>query len=237
MLDLVIPVYNEDRNILRTFDEIEKKVKSPLRAFVVYDSDSDTTLPVVRENASKYGFEIKSVKNLFGRGALNAIKTGLQIAEGECVLVCMADLSDDLSAVDPMVRKMKKGHYAVVCGSRYVKGGEHNGGPFLKSLMSKWAGLSLHYLSGIPTHDATNSFKLYSKEILSAVTIESTGGFELGLEIVTKAYCSGYRISEVPSKWYDRDEGESRFKLWSWLPHYLHWYFYCIFKSFRVRFR
>lgn len=57
--------------------------------------------------------------------------------------------------------------------------------------MSKFAGLSLHYLAGLPVHDVTNSFKLYRKSFLNEVKIESTGGFELGLELVVKAFKSG----------------------------------------------
>jgi glycosyltransferase involved in cell wall biosynthesis len=86
------------------------------------------------------------------------------------------------------------------------------------------AGLSLHWLGGLPIHDATSNYRLYSKRLLQKVTIESTGGFELGLELTVKAYALGMRVAEVPTTWRDRTAGESRFKLWKWLPRYLHWY-------------
>ena len=86
------------------------------------------------------------------------------------------------------------------------------------------SGLSLHWLGGIPIHDATSNYRLYSKRLLRSVTIESTGGFELGLELTVKAYRLGMRVAEVPTTWRDRTAGESRFKLWSWLPRYLKWY-------------
>ena len=109
-----------------------------------------------------------------------------------------------------------------------MRGGKHEGGPMFKGFLSKMAGLSLHLLAGIPTHDATNSFKLYSKNLLEKISIESIGGFELGIEIAVKAYMGGFKITEVPSEWHDRVEGESHFKLWKWLPHYFHWYIMCI---------
>jgi len=46
------------------------------------------------------------------------------------------------------------------------------------------------------------------------------------MEAVVKAYVSGGLIAEVPSTWTDRVSGESRFRLWKWLPNYLRWYFY-----------
>ncbi len=227
MLDIVVPVYNEDKGILKLLDEIQREIRTDKRVLIVYDFEGDTTVPVVEKNKEHYAFCIQLVRNRIGRGALNAIKTGMQQAHGEMVLVMMADSSDKLDVVDRMCRRMQKG-YDLVCGSRYMRGGVQNGGPFFKSLLSKMAGISLHKLTGIPTHDATNSFKLYRKSMLEHIHIESTGGFEIGLEITVKAYIAGYRITEVASEWNDREQGESNFHMWAWMPHYLHWYFYCI---------
>ncbi|MCR5566935.1 MAG: glycosyltransferase [Clostridiales bacterium] len=227
MLDIVVPVYNEDKGILRLFEEIEQEIKTPKRVMIVYDFDEDTTVPVVLECRNNYSFSIDLVLNTLGRGALNAIRTGMQTATAEMVLVMMADSSDRLDVVDTMCSMMDQG-YDLVCGSRYMKGGKQNGGPFLKSLFSRTAGISLHLLTRIPTHDCSNSFKLYRRTMLEHISIESTGGFEIGLEILVKAYTEGYRIGEVPSEWFDREDGESNFHMWKWLPSYLHWYWYCI---------
>lgn len=227
MLDIVVPVYNEGNGILRLFAEIEKEIKTPKRVIVVYDFAEDTTVNVVLSNRDKFPFKIELLLNTLGRGALNAIKAGMQYATEEMVLVMMADSSDRLDVVDRMCHLMLQG-YDLVCGSRYVHGGSQHGGPLLKGLFSRVAGLSLHFLTGIPTHDCSNSFKLYRRSMLQTIEIESTGGFEIGLEILVKAYTKGYKITEVPSQWFDREEGESNFHMWKWLPHYLHWYFYCI---------
>ena len=119
----------------------------------------------------------------------------------------------------------------MLCGSRYMKGGKQNGGPVLKGLFSRYAGLSLHFLTGIPTHDCSNSFKLYRRSMLENILIESDGGFEIGLEILVKAYTTGHSVTEVPSEWNDRENGQSNFHMWKWLPKYLHWYFYCIYNT------
>lgn len=230
MLDIIVPVYNEGRGILKLFDEIQEEIKTPKRVLVVYDFEEDTTVPVVKENKEKYSFDINLIRNYIGKGALNAIKTGMQTAINEMVLVMMADSSDKLDVVDTMCQRMAEG-YDLVCGSRYMKGGKQHGGPFLKSLFSRIAGVSLHFLTRIPTHDVTNSFKLYRKTLLDDITMESTGGFEIGLEITVKAFAAGYKITEVPSEWFEREEGESNFHMWKWLPHYLHWYCLCIRQS------
>ena len=221
-LNIIIPVYNEGDNIVSTISEIKLKISVPYRILVVYDFDEDNTLPALANSIHKDD-GIRLVKNQYGRGALNAIKTGFNSVDDGIILVVMADLSDDLAVVNEMHRKIQEG-YDIVCGSRYMKGGKQIGGPWLKKALSRTAGLSLHYLAGIPTHDVTNSFKMYTKKVLNEVEIESNGGFELGMEIVIKSHLKGFKIGEVPSTWRDRSAGESRFKLFQWLPKYIHWY-------------
>jgi len=228
-LGIIIPVYNEAENIGRTLRTIEDKIKTPHAIYIVYDFDEDNTLPVAIEFL-KEGLNMHFVKNPV-KGVVSAIKTGLQKAEESYLLVTMADLSDDYSVVDKMCELMIEG-YDVVCGSRYMRGGKQVGGPLLKKTLSRLAGVSLKYLAGLPTHDITNSFKLYRKTLLDSIEIESDGGFEIGMEIVVKAHFSGSKVTEVPSTWVDREEGKSRFKIARWAPKYLKWYFYAISKRF-----
>ena len=229
LVTLVLPVYNERDNIRTAIEAIHAQVRYPFRIFLVYDSEEDNTLPVVRAMQDK---SVTLVKNRYGRGALNAIKTGLESVETKYAVVTMADLSDPPSVVNAMIETAEREGADIVCASRYMKGGKQIGGPVLKGLMSRTAGLTLHWFAGVPTHDATNSFKLYRKSWLETVTVESRGGFELGLEMVAKAYTAGRIIREVPTTWTDRSAGTSHFKIMAWLPHYLKWYFY----AYRARF-
>ena len=224
-LSLVIPVYNEGANFPALWSALTSQIRSRFRAFVVYDFDEDNTVPVLQQIISAGETRLVSVKNNVGRGVIAAIRTGFAQVESGPVLVIMADLSDDLAQVDQMVDFYRQG-YQVVVGSRYMPGGRLLDAPPLKGAMSRVAGLTLHWFRGIPTHDATNAFKLYDSKILKGMTIESKAGFELSLEITVKAFLAGYRIAELPTTWRGRTQGESRFKMWAWLPQYLKWYFY-----------
>jgi len=225
-LGIVIPVYNEDASILSTLEAIDSNSPVPATVYVVADTPEDTTFSVLDQFKGRR-IKVEPTLNKYGRGALNAIKWGLHNAEESALLVTMADLSDDMSSLAPMWEHFAHGA-DVVCGSRYMKGGKQLGGPWFKSFLSRMAGLSLHYLSGLPTKDVTNSFKLYRKTVIEEIEIESSGGFEIGMEIVVKAWSLGFRVSEVPTVWRDRTEGESRFQLVAWLPRYLAWYFFCL---------
>jgi dolichol-phosphate mannosyltransferase len=224
-LTVIIPVYNEGQNFPLLWNQLTSQIRSSFLAYAVYDFDGDDTVPVVQRIIAEGETRLRLVKNSVRKGVVGAIQTGFRQVEHGPVLVVMADLSDDLGRVDEMLALYRQG-YQVVVGSRYMKGGGIEGGPWFKQFLSRMAGLTLHWFRGIPTHDATNAFKIYDSDMLKSFAIESQKGFELNLEITAKAFLTGYRIVEVPSLWKDRTHGKSRFRLWAWLPHYLKWYFY-----------
>jgi glycosyltransferase involved in cell wall biosynthesis len=221
-LSVVVPVYNEGERVVPVLRALCKALATPHEVLVVHDFDDDTTVPPVRALAAELP-TVRLVRNDLGRGVLNAMKAGIAASRGKHVLVTMADGSDDARDVEPMLRF---GHLGadVVAASRYMRGGRQQGGPRLKRLLSRIAGLSLHAFAGVPIHDPTNNFKLYSREFLDSVTIESQAGFELAIELSVKAALAGRMMAEVPTTWRDRTAGQSRFQLRAWLPHYLRWY-------------
>lgn len=221
-LAIVLPVYNEGASVEPVLRSLAAGVSTPHELVVVYDFDGDTTVPVVARLAAEIP-GLRGLRNDLGRGVLNAMKAGIAGTNAPYVLVSMADGSDEAAVVDRMVALARDGA-DVVAASRYMRGGRQVGGPPVKRLMSRTAGLTLHWFAGVPTHDPTNNFKLYTRSFLESVTIESTAGFELALELTVKATIAGRRVAEVPTTWRDRTAGQSNFKLRKWLPHYLHWY-------------
>ena len=228
-LNIVIPVFNEAENIKTAIERIRNECVNQSSITIVYDMDEDTTVPVVRKMQQDNN-NLFLLKNKYGKGVLNAIKTGLEETTSKYVVVTMADLSDPPAVINDMIKIAEEQNADIVCGSRYMKGGRQIGGPFVKGLMSRMAGLTLHYLAGVATCDATNSFKLYRASFIRQQKIESKGGFELGIELVAKAHIHRYKIYETPTVWTDRVAGESNFKLFKWLPGYLKWYFYAFRK-------
>jgi dolichol-phosphate mannosyltransferase len=221
-LSVVMPVFKEGESVAPVLRALDRGVATPHEILVVYDFDEDPTVPVIERLAREIP-TIRGLRNDIGRGVLNAMKAGISASTGTYVLITMSDGSDEPQIVDSMVALAVDGA-DVVAASRYMPGGRQVGGPPLKRLMSRTAGLTLHWFGGIATHDPTNNFKLYSRRFLDSVTIESTAGFELALELTVKAALDGRRITEVPTTWRDRTAGQSNFKLRRWLPHYLHWY-------------
>lgn len=228
LLSILIPVYNEAENISKVLDGIDSKVKGiPYEIDVIYDMDRDTTIPVIKKIRKNYSFNLRLVKNKYGSGVLNAIKTGFETARGEAVVFTTADVSDDPADIKKMYELIEAG-YDLVSASRHMRGGRQKSRAVFKKYMSKFIGESLHYLTGIDTHDVTNNFKMYRKSMLNEIEIESSGGFEVGMEITVKAFAAGKKITEIPTVWNDRTAGKSRFKVAGWAPNYFRWYMYAL---------
>ncbi len=222
VLTIVTPVYCEDELIVATIEEVQKHVHLPFEMLIVYDFEEDTTLPYVKKMIRSVP-ELKLVRNDRGRGVINALCTGFAAAQGEYIVVVNGDLSDDIETINAMLAEARTG-YDLVCGTRYSKGGRKLGGPFIQDLLSRVANYSFSLLTRCPTRDITNSFKLFRASYLKTVTVESSGGFELFMELTVKARSREMRITEVPTVWHQRKAGESKFRIVAWLRSYLRWY-------------
>ena len=223
MLDIVIPVYNEGPNILNVLSALEREVKTPCKVFLCYDLEDDNTLEAVRR--SWHGsLDVYFVRNR-GRGPHAAVLSGFDAGDNPFVLAFMADDEHNADIVDSMVDLGRRG-CRLVAASRFIKGGSMINCPPLKAALVRTASFTLCYFAGLPAHDATNGFRLFSRELLERARIESTQGFTYSLELLAKCHRLGWPIGEVPAQWMERKQGQSRFRISKWLPHYLRWYGY-----------
>jgi hypothetical protein len=90
-------------------------------------------------------------------------------------------------------------------------------------------------LARLPTHDASNGFRLFSHRVTTEIPIESEHGFCYSIELLVKCHRLGWRIGEVPARWFERAHGSSRFQVIRWLPDYLRWYRYAFATSYLRR--
>lgn len=221
-VSIVIPAYNEGEAIVGVLDRVFQGVTLPCEILVVYDDPADTTIPYLEKHAT-IDSRVVPTLNTYGPGPARAIRYGIDHARSPVVVVTMADGSDDAEQIDVLCKLVERG-VVVASASRYMSGGQQIGGPMLKSLLSRISGLSLYWLAGVGTRDATNSFKAYSTDFVREVGIESDAGFEIGIELVAKARRLRRPIAEIPTIWLERTHGASSFKIAKWIPRYLRWY-------------
>jgi hypothetical protein len=109
------------------------------------------------------------------------------------------------------------------------------GCPWLKSFLVRAANFTLYHFAAIPTHDASNGFRLFSRRAVKEIAIESDCGFCYSIELLVKCHRLGWRIGEVPARWFQRAHGASRFRVVKWLPSYLRWYAYAFATTYLRR--
>ena len=221
-VSVVIPVFNEAEAIVPCLDRIFPSVEMPCEVLVVYDDPADSTVPYLEKYAESEP-RLVPVHNTSGRGPARAIRFGIDHANSPVVVVTMADGSDDPEQIDELCKLVERG-VVVAAASRYMSGGQQIGGPMMKSMLSRLAGLSLFWLARVGTRDATNSFKAYATDFVREVGIESDAGFEIGIELVAKARRLRRSVAELPTIWLERTEGTSNFNVAKWIPRYLPWY-------------
>lgn len=231
-LDILIPVFNENETIVKTLKNILIFVKCNYKVLICYDYDDDPTLKIIKKkfpNESKIIF----VKN-FSQGFNNALISGFKKATGEAVIFFMADDHINHNVIDLCYEKFKEG-YQIICPSRFISGGKMIGNPFLKATLTRIASFFLFYFTTFPVKDSTNSFRLFPRELIDKVEVESNKGFTLSLELTAKAHRLGYKIVELPTTWIERNKGKSRFKLFTFIMPYTKWLLYIINTSIFYR--
>ncbi len=221
-VSIVIPVFNEGDLVVPLLERILDRVKMPCEVLAVYDHVEDTTRPHLERLAIDDPRLIPTL-NDSRPGPAYALRFGVEQASAPVVVITMADGSDDPDQIEDLVKLVERG-VVVAAASRYMKGGQQVGGPFIKGRMSRLAGLTLCWFGRVGTHDATNSFKAYQRDFLRRVGIDSTAGFEMGLEMVAKARRYRLPVAELPTIWLDRGGGQSNFRILEWVRHYLKWY-------------
>ena len=227
-LDIIVPVFREEGNISKTLQEISKISEINYRILVIYDFDEDPTLNEINQRFNKS--EVICLKNKY-EGFNGAIKTGFENIQSKATLLYPADDHKNFNLISKMFNKFNEG-YDIVCASRFIDGGSYEGAPLIKRLIVKFVSFTLTNFTSLPTKDATNGFRLFSKSIVEKFPIESKKGFTFSIELLAKAHRNNYKITELPEKWPVRTSGKSKFRYYT-IPFYFKWYLYILMSAFK----
>ena len=229
-LEIIIPVKNENKNITRVLDSFFYEVKTKFTVTVCFDDYKDTTIPAIKKYDRRQQFKIKLLKNKY-YGINGAVKTAFENSSAKILLVYPADDFFNADKIDQLNELVLSG-YEIVCPSRFMKGGAMHGCPFLKSVLTRSANFIFYHILRLPTHDATNCFRIFSRKIIKNIDFELQKGPTFGLQLLVKAHRQKYKITELPVVWYERVIGKSNFKIIEWVLPYMKWILYAINTAF-----
>jgi len=227
-LDIIIPVYNEDENIVRLLKALEDEIVCNFRVLICYDSESDKTLKYVK-NKNIINKEILLIKNP-KQGPNSAIIEGINSSKAEIILIYMADDFDNIKLINNMINLIERGNELII-PSRFIAGGKMLGANKIKKMITIVGSYLIYYFARIPFKDCTNAFKMFSANLKDKIKLDSTTGFTFAMELTTKSYLLNLKIIEIPSVWIETKNRKSNFKIFKWLPYYIYWLIYSMIKN------
>ncbi len=237
LLSIVIPAHNEEGSIAETVTVLHGVMVSyqiPHEIVVVNDHSSDATGNILEE--MKVSIPSLVIHDNDGKGGFGyAIRCGLDRFSGDCVAIMMADLSDDPLDLVRFYNRMMEEDVDCVFGSRFVNGGRVVDYPFHKLWINRLANNIIRLVIGTKYNDATNAFKLYSRETILGLKPFLAPHFNLTIELSLKAIVRGYSYVVVPNSWQNRKTGVSKLKIREMGSRYFFILMYCLIEKYFSR--
>jgi dolichol-phosphate mannosyltransferase len=214
-LSIVIPAYNEEKNVGRTLAELQRVVGKergiPYEIIVVNDNSTDDTENMIRSMMTENS-HLRIVNRVSPGGFGRAIRAGLEAVRGDVVVICMADLSDDPHDVVAYYDKICQG-YDCVFGSRFIKGSQVENYPWLKLIVNRIVNTCIRFLFWVPFNDLTNAFKAYRTSVIRDCGPYRSSHFNITLELSLSALIRNYTICQIPIRWSGRTWGSSNLRM------------------------
>tara|TARA_B110000008_G_scaffold207190_1_gene205902 strand:+ start:774 stop:1484 length:711 start_codon:yes stop_codon:yes gene_type:complete len=206
---VILPTYNESKNIVKTIELILKQVNN-LNILVVDDNSPDGTADIVQSLMNDKIFIIrrdskKGLGSAYVEGFLWSIKNNYQK-----IIQMDADLSHDPKEIVPMLNLLKTND--LIIGSRYKGGLRVHNWPIQRLYISYFANVYARAITGVPITDLTAGFRAWNKETLEKINFHecSSQGYCFQIEMTFRAYQKGCKLVEHPIVFTDRTVGESK---------------------------
>ena len=203
ILSVIIPAYNEAETIREIVERV-KQVDVEKEIIVVDDGSTDGTTKIL-ESLQSPGVMTAFHERNQGKGA--AIRTGVERATGDYVIIQDADLEYDPHEYPILLAPLLGGKADVVYGSRF-KGKLERMSP-VQWLGNRFLTLTTNLLYGTALSDMETCYKVIPTRILKDIKLESQG-FEFEPEITAKLLRRGYRILEIPISYVGRSSNEGK---------------------------
>lgn len=184
-LSIIVPAYNEEKNIPVVTYEIQNALKKSgidFEIILVDDGSMDRTWEEMKAVKQKYD-NIKIAKHKANRGKTDALLTGYDLSDGEAILLFDADLQYSTDDIIRLYSRMKKG-YDIVSGWKQ--------GKYSKQFISRIYNSLSRKLFRLPIHDQ-NSIKIFTREVLQKINLKK----DWHRFLVALAVNEGYTVSEI----------------------------------------
>ena len=210
---ILIPCRNETEIIEETITNITNNLKNyNFELLLINDFSTDNTLEKIKYFGSKF-YNIKIFDNK-KKGLGGSLNLGIDKAEGDYIVIYMADMSDDIDNLKEYFEICKNNlNIDAVFGSRFIKDSKVVNYPKKKLFFNRIFNNLVKIIFFSNYNDFTNAFKIYKKSILLNLKPIVSENFNVFLELPLKIISRKYNYKVIPIKWYNRKKGEAKFKI------------------------
>ena len=211
---VIIPTYNERENIeniIRAVFGLDKV----FHILIIEDGSPDGTAAIVKKLQEEYPDRLFMVERKGKLGLGTAYIAGFKWALAhnyQYIFEMYADFSHNPQDLPRLYKACAEDGSDVAIGSRYVSGVNVVNWPMGRELMSYFASKYVRFITGIPIHDTTAGFKCYRRRVLETIDLDNIQfkgyAFQIGMKFT--AYKCGFKITEVPVIFINRELGTSK---------------------------
>jgi glycosyltransferase involved in cell wall biosynthesis len=199
-LSVIIPVYNEVESIQTIIQRVQA-TQLAHEIILVDDGSKDGTRDILGTLDGKNGLRVILHEKNKGKGA--AVRTGMNAAQGDILLIQDADLEYDPRDYPELIKPIEEGLADVVYGSRFL-GRAHRVTMFWHMVANKSLTLMTNILYDTILTDMETGYKVFRKEVIAGMVIRANS-FNFEPEFTAKILKRKYRIYEVPITFNPRD--------------------------------
>jgi len=213
-LSVVIPAHNEEQYVGRVLSELQQALRHeriPYEIIVVNDNSVDKT-PEVIASFMESDRCIRRVDREAPSGFGRAIRSGLDVVQGDVVIIYMADCSDFPDDAVAYYRKIEEG-YDCVFGSRFIRGSKVTYYPIVKLVINRIVNKLIQVMFWTRHNDTTNAFKAYRTKVIKECGPYRASHFNITVEMSLSALIRKYHVATIPIQWNGRSWHSSHLRL------------------------
>ncbi len=205
-LSVLMPVYNEAATIDAILQLVSRE-RTEKEIVVVDDGSTDGTREKLAAWDGRDGVRVILHGRNTGKGG--AVRTAIEAARGDILLIQDADLEYDPSEYPRLLAPIEEGRADVVFGSRFAGGGEHRVQNFWHQQGNRLLTLISNVFTGLNVSDMATCYKAFHRRVVPALSLESKG-FGVDAEITAKIARGRFRVFEVPVSYFGRSKADGK---------------------------